>query len=79
MKLTCQNMRDVFDEHTLYYHSIDKYGEQFITWEATGGAFDILMCGEYYIKTIVTTNELQNVLDFLGIFVDVDKRIGRRK
>jgi len=71
-KLTCQILQDIFNGHSLNYFSIDKYQDQFITWQANGGrGFDILLCGEYFIKRCNTLSDLQKVFDVLGISMDV--------
>jgi len=67
-KLTCQMLYDVFKDHKcLYYHATDRYGEQYISWEATGGdGFDILL-GEFFVKNCKTFGELKQLFEFLDI------------
>jgi len=66
-KLTCQILTEIFLGKTLYYYSGDKYGDQFITWEASGNGFDVLLCGEYLIKRCKFVADLKEIFNVFGI------------
>lgn len=72
-KLTCQMLYDIFrDERCLYYQISDKYGDQYIAWETTGGdGFDFLL-GEFFIKNCKTWGELKELFKFLDIPTNLD-------